>query len=105
MGKSERKTLPVVPPFRVHPKLKQEIADVIERSIDHEGQMPLFPDDIDIEDLRVPVEQAERVRENVLRVLNGRGFDIEIRDDAFRIIHAPDLEEREDEIRKISRVA
>jgi len=105
MDKSENKTLPVISPFHVHPELKQEIANVIERSIDRKGQMSLFPDDIDIEELRVPAEQAKKVREKVLSIFSNKDFDIEIRDDAFKIIRKPDKKEQEEEIKKIRRVA
>ena len=85
MDKSENKTVPVIPSFGIHSELRKKIARVIESITDCVDQMSIFPHDI--EDLRIPVEQAEEVREKVLGVFSDHGFDIETRDDAFVIFH------------------
>lgn len=72
----------ITPALGMSKKLREDVARVIEQSISQYGQMPLFPHDLD--DLRVPIKQAELVREKVNKII-ADAMEVELTGDSFII--------------------
>lgn len=91
---SQNESMEVIFPFGLHPDLCRKIANAI---LDNPGrsnsneQLSLLP--INLDEIRVFIENAENTRTNVMRIFGSRGVGVEVRDGKFIIVRVPDDED------------
>ncbi len=91
---SQNKSMEVIFQFGLHPDLCRKIANVILNDSgqpDNNRQLSLFP--INLDEIRVFVENVESARTQVSRVFQSSGVGVEVRNGKFIIVRVPDEED------------
>lgn len=90
----QNESMEVIFPFGLHTDLCRQIANVILFDSNHTGnsrQLSLLP--VDLDDIRVFIENAEATRKDVMELFGSKGIGVEVRGEKFIIVHTPDEED------------